>query len=144
VENVKILDRGYPFITRKDGLFIGHPNTDFLFKLNINDFDWGKTIMKSASDNIIRYPWSDGNKILHFLRDDKYGFMVMTSLYIDDIGARAQAMRRELWLLGLLALIISGVIVIIFVGRKLSPLQEASAGLNEIYLGNYSVRLHHK
>jgi hypothetical protein len=123
---------------------LGHPNKDFLFKLDITDFDWGKTVMKSASDTIIRYLWSDGNKILHFLRDDKYGFMVMTSLYIDDIGARAQAMRRELWLLGLLALIISGVIVIIFVGRKLSPLQEASAGLNEIYLGNYSVRLHHK
>lgn len=143
VENVKILDRGYPFITRADGLFIGHPNTDFLFKMNINDFEWGKTIMKSDSDTIVRYPWSDGNKILHFLRDDKYGFMVMTSLYVDDIGARAQFLRLELWLLGLLALIISGVIVIGFVGRKLSPLQEASNCLNEIYLGNYSVRLIH-
>ncbi len=75
VDAVKIGRTGYAYVYEKDGAVISHPDPSVLFKLNMNQFDFGREMIK-RKEGMITYTWKGVEKIVAFRRCRQTGWTV--------------------------------------------------------------------
>ncbi|HPG51086.1 MAG TPA: methyl-accepting chemotaxis protein, partial [Spirochaetota bacterium] len=131
---------GYPFITNKSGMTIAHPEAKYIFQLDVNKYDWGQQMMSSASGSTVYYEWEGMDKFLTFNRNDKYNFIVATTMYMSDINEQARSMAFIMFIIAVAAIIASAVFIYTFIARRLSPLDECKDIMSSMSLGNLAVR----
>ena len=128
VDPLKIGKTGYAYLYNQDGFVIAHPVKDNLLKLNMNQFDFGRQMIKEKS-GIIRYTYSGVNKIVAFQLDENSGWTV-------GIGAGTKELMEPAIRLGYINLIIGvvavvlGVLVTFLVARSVvGPISARICGL---------------
>ena len=140
VKEVKIGKTGYPFITNMAGLCVAHPVEKNIFTLDVNKYDWGQKMMAAESGSNIFYEWEGKEKFLSFTKNQKYRFIVATTMYISDINEQARSMAFIMMVIGLAAIVASAVFVYYFIARRLAPLGECKDIMTAMAQGNLTLR----
>ena len=140
VKDVKIGKTGYPFITDINGMTYAHPDEKHILELNVDRFDWGKQMLSSPSGSVIRYEWSDGDKILTFVKNEKYRFYSSSTIYVRDIDEDAQAMAATMMLIGIIGIVIAVFIIYYFIASRLKPLDGCRQVMADMADGNLTSR----
>ncbi len=108
---LKIGDNGYAFITDKTGLVFAHPKNDMIMKVNLNDFDWGKSIIEKKH-GVELYNFNGHEKMVYYNNDDLTGWYVAVCASVDDIKDELATIRNTALIVGVVTIIILGVILI--------------------------------
>ena len=141
IANVRIGKTGYPFITDRTGIFIAHPVKENIFKTDMRNYDWGKEALRSPPGTIIRYIWEGADKILTFAKDDTYGLITFSTLYLSDIREEALVTAVTLVIVGLIGILVSILVIIFSLGSRLKPLNAASQAANNLAHGDLSITM---
>ena len=139
VENVKMGKTGYPFIADVEGLAIGHPNREQVGKINLKDMDWGRQVLSSPSGHMFRYEWEGKKKLLTFVRNELYGFYVVSTIYDADIAEDASRTATLLAIVGIVGVLLAVGVLYFILSKRLNPLQDAVFAANELSEGNLKV-----
>ncbi|MFH0976641.1 MAG: HAMP domain-containing protein, partial [Spirochaetota bacterium] len=140
VRGIKIGKTGYPYAINLDGSVFAHPVKENIFKLNINDYDWGKKMLSSPSGTVVRYEWEGKGKIQTFVKNDKYRFFSAATIYVSDMNDDARTMAIIMILVGLAGIGICAAAIYLFISHRLKPLNECKAVLSDIAKGNFLSR----
>jgi len=141
VKDAKVGKTGYPFITTSEGLVFGHPSSDFILKLNISQFDWGKQVISKPSGSTFRYNFEGKDKFISFVKNDKYRIIVSATMFVSDINEYALAMARNLMMAGIVGILLTIAAVVILMNKRLNPLGQAAATLNRLSEGDLMVQV---
>ncbi|MCB2189130.1 MAG: HAMP domain-containing protein [Deltaproteobacteria bacterium] len=140
VAPIKVGDTGYVFICAPNGLVISHPETKHLGKTNISDFAWGKEIL-SQKDGFISYSYEGMAKLVGFGHTKELGWVVGAAANQDELFAPARRMGYLNGLVALLAVIVAGAVITIFVQTLTKPLHKAVKMARDIRDGDLGQRL---
>ncbi len=67
---------GYIALTDHRGITLGHQNKEFILKVNIADYDFGKTILAQKHGHL-DYVFQGEEKVAHFATFDRQGWVIM-------------------------------------------------------------------
>ncbi|HPG41871.1 MAG TPA: methyl-accepting chemotaxis protein [bacterium] len=135
---------GYAFITDKQGLAFAHPDEKQILTLDVKEYDWGKEMMASQNDDIIYYQWEGKDKFLTDIKNEKYGFVVASTIYLADINEDANKMAATNIGIGVILLIISGIFLTLFLANRLKPLGDAVGVADKLAAGDINVAVEAK
>lgn len=133
----KIGDRGYMFITDKNGLFLAHPKAEYIGTENLNKYDWGKEALQAKK--VVKYIWEGERKFIYVLGNDEPAFAISQTVYETDIGI---AIRDTIIFVVFLAcgVIILGIIAsIILLTFSFQPFTVIRDAIYQIAEGNISI-----
>ncbi|MBN1495952.1 MAG: HAMP domain-containing protein [Spirochaetes bacterium] len=140
VKDIKIGKTGYPYICDQNGLAFAHPNKDMVFKLNVMDYDWGKEMLASESGTVLRYEFEGKDKIQTFVKNKEYRFISAATMYVSDINEDARSMAIIMGVFALIAIFVVGMMIFLFITRKLRPLDDCKNVMLEMAQGNLAKR----
>ncbi len=140
VQKIKIGKTGYPFITDSSGITFAHPNKDFIFKLHLKNYDWGREILASESNKVIRYNFEGRDKLITFIKNQRFGFISGCTMYVDDVTNDLRAADLYMFPIALALLLLSAFIVYQFMKKRLNPLQECEGVMRSMAEGDLTKR----
>ncbi len=140
VKDIKIGKTGYPFICDYKGLVFAHPDKEQIFKLDVKKYDWGRKMMESPSGTVIEYKWEGKDKILTFMKNEKYQFISAATIYVSDINEDANTMALIMVIIGVVGIAAGATGIYFFISRRLKPIEECISVLNQVSEGNFSAR----
>ncbi|PKL39520.1 MAG: hypothetical protein CVV44_04665, partial [Spirochaetae bacterium HGW-Spirochaetae-1] len=140
VKSIIIGKTGYPAFVTGKGLTFAHPKEELIMKMNLKDYDFGQTMFSSPSGTLVRYNFKGDNKLLTFKKSEKYNVYSVITLSNADIKEDARDMAVVMFLFGLVGIGLAAFIIYIVVNRKLKPLAQARDILEQLSVGNLSVR----
>jgi methyl-accepting chemotaxis protein len=145
VENIKIGDTGYPFLARiEDGMCFAHLSTDLVWKESLNNFDWGKELMKSPDNTLIRYNFQGSDKFITAVRNEKYGFISSALLNTEDVEKDAWGLAVILLFVGFVGILVTVVFVYLFLSKSLKPMSAALEAVNRVASGDLTATVTYK
>ncbi|MBU2515639.1 Cache 3/Cache 2 fusion domain-containing protein [bacterium] len=140
IQNLKIGETGYYFLIDNVGRAIIYPDTSQLLKLQLDQFDFGKEILKNKN-GYIYYNWEGQEKLGTYKTIPSLGWTIVGSGNVSELTSQIKKTAYINLLLSLVILLIAGIGAFI-VGRRISrPIVEAVEMIKKIALGDYSVRL---
>ncbi len=140
VKEIKIGKTGYPFITDSNGLTFAHPNKENILKLDVKGYEWGRAMLEQPNNTVVEYNWEGKPKILTFIRNAIYGFIVGTTIYVSDINADARTMAMFMVIFGIIGIVLAGFAIYGVIANRIKPLAECTTVINDMAQGNLSVR----
>ncbi|MFP4363638.1 MAG: methyl-accepting chemotaxis protein [Spirochaetia bacterium] len=135
VSEVTIGETGYPFIADMEGNFIAHPDQDQIFSTDINQFQWGREMYAAEEGTVIEYLWQGDEKILTFTRNEEYGIISASTIFVSDIQEDAINMIILLSIISVLGTVVTVVVMFWFISSRLSPLKQAVAAASDLQSG---------
>ncbi len=125
IKKVKILKKGYLSLFHKDGKILVHPNSDIVGK-NLNEIGL-KVLNKdmiSKKSGISSYPYNGEDKIAYFLHLEEGPWVLAALAGVDEIEESTDAILVKFLIIGVLAVLISLVVVFFVITHSLKPLFE--------------------
>lgn len=144
IKDIKVANSGYPYLLSRDGMCIAHPNKDLIFKLNVNDYDWGKKLLSSANKEVISYNFQGEDKLIVPIKNEKYRFITGVTVDLKDINDEARSLALIMVIIGIVAVVIAGVVIYLMIVSRLSPLEGCRNVIKEMAAGNLSLRYNEK
>ncbi len=141
VSGIKIGKTGYPYITSREGLFVAHPVKENIFKEDLRNYEWGKQSLASASNTILRYVWLGKPKILTFIKNDTYGLITFSAIYVSDIADDARAMAVTMAGVGIAGVVVALLIIFLFMSARLRPLRQAAEVADSLAAGDLTIKV---
>jgi len=141
VSKVTIGKTGYPLIMNAAGLVVAHPEKSNIFTLDAATTDWGKKILANPSGTVIYYNFEGANKVLTFVKNDTYGLIVSTSLFISDINKSAVGMAIMMVIVGLAGIALALAVITLFMGNRLKPLNAAAQAADRLAGGDLTISM---
>jgi methyl-accepting chemotaxis protein len=134
ISNIKILETGYAYMYDKTGVLIAHPNKDLICKRNLDEFDWGKHILKTHNGSL-DYNYEDQDLQAVFITSESLGWGFALVAPQDELHAPVRHMMMIIALVGLIALAVS-IVCVLFVAQSIvRPITRATdsitAGSNQ-------------
>jgi methyl-accepting chemotaxis protein len=140
VKGITIGKRGYPFILDSEYRVIGHPN-DALLGTDIQQYDWGKKMKETKDWSILKYEWQGEFKALTFTHNEKYGIIVASSAYYDDMERAALGTTRMLIIILLTGCTFIGFFIYFIIGRNLSYIHTIQKTIYSMAKGEITAKL---
>jgi len=139
--HAKIGITGYPFICDRKGLVVAHPNTEHVLSLDVSQYDFGVKMLTYPDGSLIEYPWEGRDKILQVVRNEELGFVVGTTMYVDDIRDAAGSVSRTLALTGTATIfLLAGLILFLFFRLVIFPLGATVRKVEALALGDLTIK----
>jgi methyl-accepting chemotaxis protein len=114
---VKIGANGYAFVLDSNGLIIGHPNKDFVLKLNINKTDFGQVVLsKKTGYHKYFFPEQNQWKAMSFKEVPQTGWIVATTAPLGELMASLDTIRDTSILGTILIVFLAGLVIFVIVG----------------------------
>ncbi len=79
VTQSKIGRTGYLSMLDSNGVFLAHPNKDFILKKNIKEFEWGKKLFETKSGSL-EYVFQGAQKMMFFSNQNTKNWIIIGSL----------------------------------------------------------------
>ncbi len=108
VDSIKIGEKGYAYLFNKKGLVLAHPEKSNILKLNMNDFDFGKKMLKQTQ-GIILYTYKGKKGYVAYKQSPSLGWYISAKADTAEIIAPA---RRIMTLSLFIGLIITGLLIL--------------------------------
>jgi len=147
IKSIKIGQSGYPYAITLDGIIWAHPKKEFILKLDVTKYDWGKLFVSSPSGTPIEYNFMNTDKISVLKRNDEYRFMTGVTMNMSDIINEARGMIPVLAILGIAGAGVAIAIIYLFMRARLKPLQASVEIINNLAKGDltrkYTGKIYH-
>ena len=153
MKTTKIGKTGYIYIFDTNGNVIIHPNEKLqntnIKHLKVNgEMIFDKLIEASKGSKTLKYKWDKLDDKGHYVYDKiswieyipELKWYVVSSAYIDELKASSKKLSDRIIFLGLLVLIVSIFVSILFFQKLLKPLKMLSDALNKVIKGDYTIR----
>lgn len=113
---VRLGKSGYAYLVGSDGKVVAHPQADLIFKVNINDFDWGHTMLQRGQGQL-HYVFQDAPKTAQFRKESRTGWMLAVTMNDDDIAEAVAGIKyTAVWTTLLVLVLVCGVAVVVVRG----------------------------
>ncbi len=155
VRNTKIGKTGYLYIFEANGKMLIHPNdniegTNFTLLKNpgTNRTIFADLISASKSTKVLKYKWDKptdkGNYVYDKISWIEYvpelKWYIVSSAYVNELKISSDKLKNTIIALGIIILIISLILSILFFRKLLEPITVLSSMANKVIKGDYSVR----
>jgi methyl-accepting chemotaxis protein len=141
VSGINIGKTGYPYITNREGVIVAHPVKENIFKEDLRNYEWGKKALSLPSNAVLRYVWQGKDKILTFIKNDKYGLITFSSIYISDINANARIMAASMAGVGIAGVVVAFLLIFLFMSMRLKPLTAAAQAADSLASGDLTIEV---
>ncbi len=127
---VKFGKEGYAYVVDQDGITVAHPNTDYIMKVDVADYEFGRRILEEK-EGIVRYTWDGVEKMAVFKPVQPLGWTYAISIGIGEFFEPVRDMRRGAYgIAGVLVLIAVGIIVLVS-GAVVRPIGRIVEGVTD-------------
>ena len=140
INSVKIGEKGYAYMTDYTGLMAASRYTDAVLKTNLNDYDWGRQIIKQKNGTI-DYSSNGMDKLVSFRTEPKTGWIIAAGAATDDIFGPVQKLTRNNTIIGIIIVIIMAVVIIFIVRPIVAAIKKGVTFAKEVQTGDLSNRL---
>ncbi len=127
---VKIGKTGYIYIINKTGEIISHPKKEMILKINVNDFDFGKTILKNKKGTI-SHVTNNIEKITTFEKHSELGWIIATTTDISEILAPGKRLGLINIIFACFVVLLASVIIFFIAQTIVKPIYAAINDLTE-------------
>ena len=121
VDSIKVQSGGYVYLYDARGLLLAHPKKQHILKLNLNEFDWGRTLVQQPSGRIT-YLFEGSERLSVFKASPKFGWSVGIGIVMADLTAPARRVGMVNLSLGFTILLATLGIVLLVVRSITNPL----------------------
>jgi methyl-accepting chemotaxis protein len=134
VEKNAFAETGFSFIVNAKGLIIAHPQKDLIEK-SVTDLSFGDSIGSDQKGDFF-YEESGKSKYLAFERTSD-GHLIIATVDVDDYLGSLHSLMFKLILCGVIIIIISVLLVLIYTKRNIAkPMGEIQSAMEQIASGN--------
>jgi len=110
---VKFGKEGYAYVVDQNGITVAHPNTDFIMKVDVTEYEFGRKILEQK-EGIVRYTWEGVEKMAVFKPIQPLGWTYAISIGIGEVFEPVRDMRMGAYgIAGVLVLIAVAIIVLV-------------------------------
>ncbi len=135
IDPVKFGEGGYAYLFDRTGLIIAHPDKSNILQLNMNDYDFGRTMLENK-EGILIYTFDNIEKIVSYETDPVTGWCVGVGVGTSEVFSPIKRMGFTnlaitfvvILLLVLTMWLISGILII-------KPISKVVQGLKDIAQG---------
>ena len=130
VDPIKVGKTGYAYIYDKRGLLISHPDKSNILKLDMNDFDFGRSMLAQGS-GIIEYEYKGIDKLVVFKRIPAAGWTLGVSAATAELLAPVR--NLSYWNLGVAlgVVILAAIVILLLVQSIVKPINRIVRGLKD-------------
>lgn len=139
VTSIKVGTTGYPIVIRDDGLTVAHPVEKYVLSMNINSMDWGKSALAAPDGTVAQYTFNGERKIYAVTRDAQYGLAVLSTMPMSEVEASSSRIGTISFLVGLVGILLTVGLVVVFMRNRLRPLTTAVSISNQIAEGDLDI-----
>jgi methyl-accepting chemotaxis protein len=115
---IKIGETGYAFATDTNGMVIGHPNKDFILKLDVSNSDYGKEML-SRRNGTYKYFFDKQNewKVMAFGEAKVADWIIAVSAPLGELMEPLIVVRNSSIIGGILTILAAGLVILFIVGK---------------------------
>jgi methyl-accepting chemotaxis protein len=151
ITKVKIGKTGYPYITDTKGMFICHPNTDLIFKINMSELKGMDDIAKrslSGETSVEAYTFQGIDKIAGFTTVKSTGWVVLVAQNKAEFLKAAKSIQMLILIIGAIVLVVVVAVTLWFVNGIMIQLggepEEIASIADNIAEGNLTIEFNDK
>jgi methyl-accepting chemotaxis protein len=117
INDVRIGERGYPYILDKQGRIIAHPDESLMLK-DLSDFAFIRSSLDSP-EGTMEYEWQGEDKVQLWRHLPRTGWVFVASAYKSDLTRAATSQATVQLGIGAAAIVLLGVALMLAVGRMI-------------------------
>jgi methyl-accepting chemotaxis protein len=136
IKDITVGKTGYVLMTDNDGTVIGHPKAEYIFKLKLNEHDWGRDMMNAKAGEIVLYTFEGKPKFSAVTISTKYPLRTFATGYESDVSDQARSMVILMFVLAIVCIVAASFGIYIFIARKLKPLERCRDLMKDISDGD--------
>lgn len=141
IENIKIGENGYIFITDEKGLVLHHPAKKLIYKAGLYEYDFGKKML-NEKNGYMRYLWNNVPTISAFNQAEKTGWFVITRVDPAEVYAGINKLQRiNLTIAGITILMMCISIILLVRFVILNPVKKAASFARKISSGDLNAQV---
>ncbi len=140
LSKIKIGETGYVYAYNSKGLIVSHPQEDLIMKLNMNDYDFGKQMIKEK-EGIITYVFQGVKKIVAFVPVASTGWTLAITAPTDEIYSSVSSMLSFNIVILVFSVIIIMIGVTIIIRRILAPITYIESAVDQVIKGDLKKRI---
>jgi len=131
---VNIGDTGYAYLINKEGIVIAHPKAEYVLEMNftkqegMTEFIQKALSQKSGAD---KYTFMGVRKVAGYAPVELTGWSVVVNQNEDELMAPASSIKKFIFLITLVFLVLIGVLVLYFARSIILPIKNAVKNLND-------------
>ncbi len=130
VDPIKTGETGYAYMINAKGLVIAYPDKSRILKLNISDFDFGKTIL-DKKNGVINYLYEGISKLVVFASSDELGWILAVTVPEAEIMTEVVALGRINFMVTTITVIVASFVIFFIVNLITGRLNQVVAGLRD-------------
>ena len=138
VDNIKLYDNGYAFLTDAEGKLIYHPLIDVAVLTEETMPELPAGLLSEGTS--VRYSYGGVDKQAVWLPLSN-GMRLMVSVPVSEINSGWKQLTNEVFAVSVLLLIVFVILTLRFTGQITEPLQELTEAAKQVNAGNYEVEL---
>ena len=153
IRSIRVGNLGYVFIMSRDGVVIAHNDPGMIMKSSEKKHD--NEIVNNYLTSIIDYkddtighnhaiefdPYIKGPAILQFWQHDVTGWVIGVVFSEIEMTEGIRKINRDIWLIGLVGMLILIVVIFLLSHRMIGPLRELASATLSLGRGELDVRL---
>ncbi|MEJ8554066.1 methyl-accepting chemotaxis protein [Tepidibacter sp. Z1-5] len=148
INDIKVGEKGYPYILDFNGNFITHKNSELIGK-EINVPEIKKVVNSDLDEGIVDYKWkeNDGSiseKFSAYKKMPEFGWTVLSAVYVDEIKKDTSGILSSAILIGIIILAIASVVGIMIANNMTKNMNSIVNGMNKVKDGDFTVELNVK
>ena len=140
IKPVKLGQKGYAYLVDAKGQFLAHPNKDLVLKSGIDQYDWGRKMLKEKV-GFQEYEWKGADKIVNYQSIARTGWIIAAGAELADIFAPIIRIRSTSAVLTLVAALLIGLVIFYLVSSIVKALLLDVDFASQIRAGDVSKRL---
>lgn len=110
IDKIKVGETGYAFVAEKSGAIIAYPDKDQILKLRVDDYDFGREIIKKGTGRIY-YKFKGVHKISVFREDETTGWITIITAPSGEVFSAADTLKNQLLLIAAVTMVIIWLVV---------------------------------
>ncbi len=118
---VKVGQNGYAYVADRKGIIFSHPDSKLVLKMNISDYDWGKTMLSSPS-GVVHYELDGRSVSAIYAKEKNTGWLVVVTVNSSDIAAASDSVRNASLLIGAIGIVLVCAALVLVLGQMLKAL----------------------
>jgi methyl-accepting chemotaxis protein len=128
VDSRKIGKSGYVYIFQSDGTVIAHPDKAKIFKVNMNDFAFGKEMLQ-RQEGTLTYSYEGVEKASAFKKVDEIGWFLTAGVPTNELLAPARQIGVINVAVACVVVLLAAVVVFLIARSVANPINQISKGL---------------
>jgi methyl-accepting chemotaxis protein len=137
VSPIKIGKQGFAFVIAKSGKMAAHPDKNAILTLDVNDYDWGRTILQQRN-GVLEFTVDGLDKIVTFRHEDKTGWIIGVGAEMADIFASVADVRNTSMYIAVGVILAIAVVIIIIVRTIVGAIRTSVAFADTVAGGDLS------